>query len=101
MNQLIYNFLNEIEDANKLNEISLEEFIKLVKSNSMISEDDAKQLIESFKKIISKKSDEEDANDSEQRKKKYRIQHQGGKQEIINKIEEPTKERDEDNSIER
>ena len=59
MNQLIYNFLNEIEDVNKLNEISLEEFIKLVKSNNLISEGDAKLLIESFKNVVSKKSDED------------------------------------------
>lgn len=101
MNKLIYNFLNEIEDVNKLNEISLEEFIKLVKSNNLISDGEAKQLIESFKNIVSKKSDEDDPNDSEQRKKKYRIQHQGDKQEVINKYEEKTKERGEDNSIER
>lgn len=75
MNELIYNFLNEIEDANKIKEMSVEEFTKLVKSNNLISEEDAKQLIESFKKISTKKNSEEDASDADQRKKKYRQQH--------------------------
>jgi len=102
MNQLLYNFLNEIEDVNKIKEMSVEQFTKLVKSNNLISEEDAKVLIESFKKISTKKKDEDDANDSDQRKKKYRQQHKeidiknnNTKQE---KIEE--KEQD-DNSIER
>jgi len=102
MNQLLYNFLNEIEDANKIKEMSVEEFTKIVKSNKLISEDDAKQLIESFKKISNKKNEEDANDDSEQRKKKYRQQHKeidiknnNTKQE---KIEE--KEQD-DNSIER
>ena len=51
MNELIYSFLNEIEDVNKIHELTVEEFTKLVKSNKLISDDDAKKLIESFKKI--------------------------------------------------
>jgi len=102
MNQLIYNFLNEIEDANKIKEMSVEEFIKLVKSNNLISEQDAKQLIESFKKISSKKNDEEDANDSDQRKKKYRQQHKeiNLKGDVTKQKKSKEKEQ-EDNSIER
>ena len=75
MNQLIYSFLNEIEDVNKIKEMSVEEFTKLVNSNNLISEEDAKQLIESFKKISTKKISEEDTSDADQRKKKYRQQH--------------------------
>jgi hypothetical protein len=75
MNQLIYNFLNEIEDANKIKEISVEEFAKLVKSNKLISEEEGKRLIESFKKISIKKNADDESDDSEQRKKKYRQQH--------------------------
>ena len=102
MNELIYSFLNEIEDVNKIKEMSVEEFSKLVKSNSLISEDDAKQLIESFKKISSKKSDSDDSTDSDQRKKKYIEQHKysdlkfEAKKENI--FEEKTKNND---SIER
>ena len=71
MKELIYNFLNQIDDPNIIKEISLEEFIKLVKANKLISEDDADILIESFKKILSKK---DETSDSDQRKKKYREQ---------------------------
>ena len=102
MNQLIYNFLNEIEDANKIKEMSVEEFTKLVKSNNLISEEEAKQLIESFKKISSKKNDEEDANDSDQRKKKYRQQHKEVKLNVNETQQLKTEDKEqEDNSIER
>ena len=74
MNELIHNFLNEIEDVNKIKEMTVEEFIKLVKSNKLISADDASQLIESFKKISSKKNSEDETSDADQRKKKYRIE---------------------------
>ena len=56
MNELMNNFINQIEDVNKIKEMSIEEFTKLVNSNELISEKDAKQLIESFKKISSKKT---------------------------------------------
>ncbi|MBQ2835992.1 MAG: hypothetical protein IJE68_04090 [Clostridia bacterium] len=76
MNELIYSFLNEIEDVNKIKEMTVEEFSKLVKSNKLISDDDAKQLIESFKKISEKKiANSEESDDADQRKKKYREQH--------------------------
>ena len=102
MNQLIYNFLNEIEDVNKIKEMSVEEFIKLVNSNKLISEDDAKVLIESFKKISSKKSDEDDANDSDQRKKKYREKHRQANLNVNDKIEKVANSKEkEDDSIER
>ena len=71
MNELIYNFLNQIDDPNIIKEISLEEFINLVKSNKLITEDDADILIESFKKILSKK---DETSDTDERKKKYREQ---------------------------
>jgi len=102
MNQLLYNFLNEIEDANKIKEMSVEEFTKIVKSNKLISEDDAKQLIESFKKISNKKNEEDANDDSEQRKKKYRQQHKENelKNNIIKSNQLDEKER-EDDSIER
>ena len=74
MNELLYSFLNEIEDVNKLKEMTIEEFTKLVKSNKLISDDDAKLLIESFKKISDKKSSEDESSDTDQRKKKYRSQ---------------------------
>ena len=74
MNELLYSFLNEIEDVNKLKEMTIEEFTKLVKSNKLISDDDAKILIESFKKISDKKSSEDESSDTDQRKKKYRSQ---------------------------
>lgn len=101
MNELIYNFLNEIEDPNKIKDMTVEEFTKLVKSNKLISEEDAKQLIESFKKISSKKSDEE-SSDSDQRKKKYREQHKQFNQVAIDKKEKISKERvNEEQSLER
>lgn len=74
MNELIHNFLNQIEDVNREKEITIEDFIKLVKANEFISEEDGKKLIESFRKILSQKN-EDDNNDSDQRKKKYRIQN--------------------------
>ena len=86
MNELMYNFLNEIEDINKVKEMTVEEFTKLVKSNKLIAEEDAKQLIESFKTISSKKGDTDDTSTSDQRKKKYREQHKE-KQLNVNKKE--------------
>lgn len=75
MNELIYSFLNEIEDVNKINELTVEEFTKLVKSNKLISDEDAKKLIESFKKISEKKNNfSDETDDANQRKKKYRAQ---------------------------
>jgi hypothetical protein len=75
MNELIYSFLNEIEDVNKINDMTVEEFCKLVKSNKLISEEDAKKLIESFKKISEKKNNfSDETDDANQRKKKYRAQ---------------------------
>ena len=79
MNELIYSFLNEIEDVNKLKEMTIEEFTKLVKSNKLISDDDAKLLIESFKKISAKKNSEDESSDADQRKKKYRSQQKNTK----------------------
>lgn len=102
MNELIHSFLNEIEDVNKIKEMTVEEFTKLVKSNSLISEDDAKQLIESFKKISSKKSDSEDSTDSDQRKKKYREQHKHSDLKTNDRKEKVSEEKqNDDNSIER
>ena len=69
------NFLNEIEDVNKINELTVDEFTKLVKSNKLISDEDAKKLIESFKKISEKKNNfSDETDDANQRKKKYRAQ---------------------------
>jgi len=103
MNELIHNFMNQIDDVNKITEMSLEEFIKIVKSNKLISEDDGNKLIESFKKISSKKSEEDGSSDSDQRKKKYREQHKNIDSKIIvDKNEKAVEEReDNDNSIER
>ena len=102
MNELIYSFLNEIEDVNKIKEMTVDEFTKLVKSNSLISEDDAKQLIESFKKISSKKSESEDSSDSDERKKKYREQHRHSDLNIDAQRENISEEKQNDaNSIER
>ena len=103
MNELLNNFINQIEDVNKIKEMTVEEFSKLVKSNSLISEEDAKQLIESFKKISSKKGDTDDTSDSDQRKKKYREQHRNIKTKNENEINKESiieKEKDDD-SIER
>ena len=102
MNELMYNFINQIEDANKIKEMSIEEFSKLVKSNKLISEGDAQQLIESFKKISSKKNSEDESSDNDQRKKKYREQHKEVNTEDINKNEKGLEEKEnDDNSIER
>lgn len=80
MNELIYSFLNEIEDVNKIKEMTVEEFTKLVKSNKLISDDDAKQLIESFKKISEKNiANNDESDDADQRRKKYRAQHKNTK----------------------
>ena len=102
MNELINNFLNEIEDVNKVKEMTVEEFTKLVKSNNLISEEDAKQLIESFKKISNKKNDEDDTNDSDQRKKKYREQHKHTDLKVNDNKEKVSEEKqNDDNSLER
>lgn len=106
MNELLYNFLNEIEDVNKIKEISVDEFTKIVKANKLISEKDAKMLIESFKKIADKKNSEEDTSSSDQRKKKYREQsynnlNQDIKSEINNKTKENKESKEKDDSIER
>ena len=103
MNELLNNFINQIEDVNKIKEMTVEEFSKLVKSNNLIAEEDAKQLIESFKKISSKKGDTDDTSDSDQRKKKYREQHRNIKVKDENEINKESvieKEKDDD-SIER
>lgn len=100
MNELLNNFINQIDDANKIKEMSVEEFAKLVKSNKLISEEDGNRLIESFKKISSKKNSEDESSDSEQRKKKYREQHKQGKTEVANKKEMIPTEK-EDKSMER
>lgn len=80
MNELMYSLLNQIEDVNKTKEITLEEFIKLVKSNQLISEDDAKTLIESYKKMVNAKTDSNtdnnDSEDSEERRKRYKQKYQ-------------------------
>ena len=102
MNELLNNFINQIDDANKIQEMSVEEFSKLVKSNKLISEEDGNKLIESFKTISSKKDSEDESSDSEQRKKKYRQQHKESATNIQNKEEKiiKDKEKDED-SLER
>ena len=48
MNELLYNFINQVEDVNRVKEMSVEDFTKLVKSNQLISEEDAKLLIKAF-----------------------------------------------------
>ena len=103
MNELLYSFINQIEDPNKIKDMTVEEFSNLVKSNKLIAEDDAKQLIESFKKISNKKNIvEEDAEDSEQRKKKYRDQHKQYNREVVENKDIIFEEKEnEDNSIER
>jgi len=102
MNELFNNFLNQIEDVNKVKEMSVEEFAKLVNSNKLISEEDAKILIESFKKISNKKGDTDDTSDSDQRKKKYRDQQKQFKQEIVDKKEKKSNEKaNEEKSLER
>ena len=102
MNELMYNLLNQIEDTNKIKEMTVEEFTKLVKANKLIAEDDAQQLIESFKKISSKKNAEDESSDSDQRKKKYREQHKETNSKDINDEEKTLNEKEnDDNSIER
>lgn len=102
MNELMYNLLNQIEDTNKIKEMTVEEFTKLVKANKLIAEDDARQLIESFKKISSKKNAEDESSDSDQRKKKYREQHKEMNSKDINDEEKTLNEKEnDDNSIER
>lgn len=93
MNELMNNFMNQIEDVNKIKEITIEEFTKLVKSNQLISEEDGKKLIESFKKIASKKNSEDESDESDQRKKKYRNQHKSQLQENVK--QQPSKEENE------
>lgn len=106
MNEFFNNLVNQIEDVNKVKEMTIEEFTKLVKSNKLISEEDGKKLIESFKKIASKKNSEDDSDESDQRKKKYRNQHKSKIQENIEQ-ETSTKDKivnekeDNENSIER
>ena len=97
MNELLNNFINEIEDVNKVNEMSVEQFIKLVKSNNLISAEEGDKLIESFKKISAKKESEDDSTDSDQRKKKYIVENK----DINQKIEEKVLDEREDDSIER
>ena len=99
MNELLNNFINQIEDVNKIKEMSVEEFIKLVKSNNLISSDDAQQLIESFKKISSKKDAEDESSDNDERKKKYREQHKNLDSKVNVKTEKTTDEKE--NDIER
>ena len=98
----MYNFLNQIEDTNKINDMTVEEFVKLVKSNKLISAEDAEQLIESFKKISSKKNSEDESSDSDQRKKKYRQQHKEINSEVAQKSEKKVEEQEKDDeSLER
>ena len=95
MNELIYSFLNEIEDVNKINDMTVEEFTKLVKANKLISDDDAKKLIESFRKISEKKNNfSDETDDANQRKKKYRAQQTNIKtsQNIQPKVQKELKE---------
>ena len=101
MNELMYNFLNQIEDPNQIKEMSVEEFSKLVKSNKLISDEDAQKLIESFKKISNKK-DETSESDSDQRKKKYRDNHKQFTQLVVDKKEKEKEEKENnENSMER
>ena len=102
MNELIYSFLNEIEDVNKINELTVDEFTKLVKSNKLISDEDAKKLIESFKKISEKKinfSDETD--DANQRKKKYRAQQTNIETSQTQQQESKKTNKEKENELER
>ena len=102
MNELKYKFINQIEDVNKIKELTVEEFSKLVKSNKLISEEDGDKLIESFKKISSKKDSEDESSDSDQRKKKYRQQHKEVATNIQNKEEKTIKDKEKDeDSLER
>ena len=102
MNELMYNFINQIEDTNKIKDMTVDEFIKLVKSNKLISEEDAQQLIESFKKISSKKNSEDESSDSDQRKKKYRQQHKEINSNVAQNAEKKVEELGKDDeSLER
>jgi len=97
MNELIYSFLNQIEDVNVIKEMTVEEFTKLVKSNKLISDEDAKQLIESFKKISTKKNSEDESSDSDQRKKKYKEQHRNIKNPQNMKLKQNTEFKEKEN----
>ena len=98
----MYNFINQIEDTNKIKDMTVDEFIKLVKSNKLISEEDAQQLIESFKKISSKKNSEDESSDSDQRKKKYRQQHKEINSNVAQNAEKKVEELEKDDeSLER
>ena len=99
MNEILNNFINQIDDVNKVKEMSVEEFIKLVKSNNLISASDAEQLIESFKKISSKKDAEDESSDNAARKKKYNVQHKNLDQKVNDKKENTIDEKE--NDIER
>lgn len=99
MNELLNNFINQIDDANKIQEMSVEEFSKLVKANRLITEEDGNKLIESFKKISSKKDSEDESSDSEQRKKKYRQQHKESATNIQSKEEKTIKNKEKDEDL--
>ena len=102
MNELMNNFINQIEDVNKIKEMSVEEFIKLVKANKLISEEDGDKLIASFKKISSKKASEDESDDNDQRKKKYRQQHKESATNIQIKEEKSKQDKEkDDDEIER
>ena len=102
MNELIYSFLNEIEDVNKIHELTVEEFTKLVKSNKLISDDDAKKLIESFKKISEKKNNfSDETDDANQRKKKYRAQQTNIKTSQTQQQETKKPIKEKENELER
>ena len=96
MNELLNNFINQIDDVNKVKEMSVEEFIKLVKSNNLISVSDAEQLIESFKKISSKKDAEDESSDNDERKKKYREQQKNLEPKVNDKKENAIDEKEYD-----
>ena len=102
MNELMNNFINQIEDVNKIKEMSVEEFIKLVKANKLISKEDGDKLIASFKKISSKKASEDESDDNDQRKKKYRQQHKESAAKTQVKTEKVKKDKEkDDDSLER
>ena len=102
MNELIYSFLNEIEDVNKIHELTVEEFTKLVKSNKLISDEDAKKLIESFKKISEKKNNfSDETDDANQRKKKYRAQQTNIKTSQTQQQESKKAIKENENELER
>ena len=96
MNELMNNFINQIEDVNKIKEMSVEEFIKLVKANKLISEEDGNKLIESFKKISRKKASDDESDDNDQRKKKYRQQHKESATNIQIKEEKSKQDKEKD-----